>query len=262
MSKYRLISESKQADHAMYEKEILESIDHPFIVKFEQFSQDKRCIYMIQEFINGGEFLTLLTQKRRLDSSSAKFFSCQVALTLQYLHKNNVIYRDLKPENMLVDRSGYLRLIDFGLSKKLYSKTMTICGTPYYIAPEVLKNKGYSFEADWFSFGIFIYETLIGRVPFDGANSMEVFSSILYDKVRFPKNFNEDARNLISGLLRKDPTKRYTGRKVLNHKFFSKIDTEAMLKKNLEPPFFPTVKNASDTSNFKKFKISMLNEDN
>ena len=161
MSKSGLLQQ-KQADHAKNEKKILSQVDHPFLVKFEGFSQDSRRIYMIQEFVNGGEFLTLLKQKTRLDIPSAKFFAAQITLCLEYLHKNNIIYRDLKPENMLVDRAGYLKLIDFGLSKKIDSKTYTICGTPHYIAPEVLKNKGYSFESDWFSFGVFLYETLVG----------------------------------------------------------------------------------------------------
>lgn len=125
MSKHGLI-EQKQADHARNEKELFEKLDHPFIVKFEAFEQDYRCIYLIQEFIRGGEFLTLLKQKKRLDVDSARFFVAQIVSIFHYLHKNNIIYRDLKPENMLVDSTGYIKIIDFGLSKKIYSKTYTV----------------------------------------------------------------------------------------------------------------------------------------
>mmetsp|Transcript_10880 Transcript_10880/g.12339 ORF Transcript_10880/g.12339 Transcript_10880/m.12339 type:complete len:256 (+) Transcript_10880:46-813(+) len=185
MSKYSLI-EQKQADHAKSERDILSSIDHPFLVKLEKFEQDSRRIYMVQEFVNGGEFMTLLRQKKRLDISSGKFFAAQTVLCLEYLHKNNIIYRDLKPENMLVDRDGYLKIIDFGLSKKIDSRTYTICGTPHYIAPEVLKNEGYSFESDWFSFGVFLYETFTGSMPFDGATPIDVFRAIINSEVKFP----------------------------------------------------------------------------
>lgn len=137
MSKYGLIKE-KQADHARNEKEILETLDHPFIVKMRSFDQDSQCIYITQEFIRGGEFLTLLRQKQVLSIDTSRFFISQITLMLEYLHENNVMYRDLKPENILVDKSGYLKVIDFGLSKKVYSKTYTVCGTPHYIAPEVL----------------------------------------------------------------------------------------------------------------------------
>lgn len=125
MSKYGLIKE-KQADHAKNEKEILESINHPFIVSLKTFEQDSRYIYLIQEFIRGGEFLTLLKQKARLEIDISAFFASQMVLFLEYMHENNIVYRDMKPENMLIDKDGYLKIIDFGLSKRVYSKTYTI----------------------------------------------------------------------------------------------------------------------------------------
>lgn len=159
MSKYGLLKE-KQADHARNEKEIIEAINHPFIVDFKAFDQDSKCIYLIQEFIRGGEFLTLLKQKRVLDIDTSRFFISQIVLMIDYLHSNNIMYRDLKPENILVDKSGYLKVIDFGLSKKVYSKTYTICGTPHYIAPEIVLGEGYDKSADWYSMGVMLYEML------------------------------------------------------------------------------------------------------
>lgn len=116
MSKSGLIKE-KQADHAKSEKEILETISHPFIVDMKAFEQDSKCIYIIQEFVRGGEFLTLLKQKRVLDIDTSIFFVAQIVLVLEYLHENDIIYRDLKPENLLVSKTGYFKIIDFGLSK-------------------------------------------------------------------------------------------------------------------------------------------------
>lgn len=263
MSKYELLRQ-KQADHAKNELEILKKLNHPFLVKFEEFEQDDRCVYFMQEFINGGEFLMLLKQKVRLDVPSTKFFAAQIALALDHMHSKNIIYRDLKPENMLIDRQGYLKIIDFGLSKKIYMKTYTICGTPHYIAPEVLMGKGYSFEADWFSFGVVLYEVLFGCMPFDGRTPDDVFKKIIDPKYkpRFPSDFDSDAIALIKGLLRRDPSKRYGSKKVLKSKFFERLQMDEILEKSLEPPFFPTVTDEHDTSNFNKVKVSILNKDN
>jgi serine/threonine protein kinase len=261
MSKYGLIQQ-KQSDHAKYEVDIISKIENPFCVKLEKFEQDERCIYLIQEFINGGEFLTLLKQKKRLDIPSGKFFAAQMILALEYMHQNSIIYRDLKPENMLIDFSGYLKIIDFGLAKKVYGKTYTICGTPHYIAPEVLLNKGYGPEADWFSFGVVLYEMFTGLMPFEGDAQMDIFKSIINDKPKFPSSFDRDIVTLIKGLIRKDPTKRYGANKVKSHEFFKRVNFEHIEKKSIEPPFFPTVKSENDTSNFKTIKAPMLNKDN
>ena len=161
----------------------------------------------------------------------ARFFAGQIMLTFGHLHKLNIIYRDLKPENMLVERDGYLKIVDFGLSKKIFGKTLTICGTPHYIAPEVLTQEGYSFEADWYTLGVVLYEMIVGRPPFDAATHKELFSMILKEKVRFPKDIDPDAKSVISGLLRKDPSKRYGFKKLLKHDFFKNIDLKLLKKK-------------------------------
>lgn len=231
-------------------------------MKLEKFEQDERCIYLIQDFVNGGEFLTLLKQKRRLDIPSGKFFAAQITLALEYLHQNSIIYRDLKPENMLVDRAGYLKIIDFGLAKKSYGKTYTICGTPHYIAPEVLQNKGYGQEADWFSFGVVLYEMFIGMMPFTGESPMEVLNSIVNDKPKLPSSLGKETVSLIKGLLIKDPTKRYGASKVKSHDFFKRLNFDQIERKALEPPFFPTVDSADDTRNFKTIKTPMLTKEN
>jgi serine/threonine protein kinase len=263
MSKYGLIKE-KQADHARNEKEILETLDHPFIVKMRSFDQDSQCIYITQEFIRGGEFLTLLRQKQVLSIDTSRFFISQITLMLEYLHENNVMYRDLKPENILVDKSGYLKVIDFGLSKKVYSKTYTVCGTPHYIAPEVLWGEGYDKSADWYSMGVMLYEMLCGQTPHNGENTMELFRSIVKDTIKYPANLDKKAKRLLKSLLNKDPSKRICNnqRDIKTCSFFKSIDFDAILNRELEPPFFPSVRSDDDTSNFKKFKVSMLSTDN
>lgn len=261
MSKHGLIQQ-KQADHAKNEKEILESLSHPFIVEMKAFEQDSRCIYLIQEFIRGGEFLTLLKQKTRLDIDSSRFFASQIVLLLKHLHANNIVYRDLKPENMLVDKTGYLKIIDFGLSKKVYSKTYTICGTPHYIAPEILLQKGYGTAVDWYSFGVVLYEMLIGVPPFDAENHMDLFKKIVNEKVKFPSNLDKKAVKLLKNLLRKDPSKRWGVEEVMKCSFFERTNFDMMLNKSLEPPYFPSVTSDGDTSNFKKIKTPMLSKEN
>lgn len=266
MSKKGLIME-KQVDHAKSEVEILSSLSHPFIVNMYAFEQDSRYIYLIQEFIRGGEFLTLLNQKRCLDVDTTRFFSSQIVLVLEYLHSNNIVYRDLKPENMLVDKSGYLKIIDFGLSKKIYSKTYTICGTPHYIAPEILLGEGYDNSVDWYSLGVMLYEMMVGMPPHVANDTMSLFKKIINDKVKFPSNIDPKAKRLIKSLLKKDPSRRICNKSagiegIKNCGFFKGIDFNAIHDKDLEPPFFPSVESDRDTSNFKKIKVPMLNKDN
>lgn len=261
MSKYGLIKE-KQADHAKNELEIFRSLDHPFIVNYRSFEQDSRCIYMVQDFVRGGEFYTLLKQKQRLDVDATRFFAAQLVIFFGYLHSNKIVYRDLKPENILVDKTGYLKVIDFGLSKKIYKKTYTICGTPHYIAPEILKQEGYSFETDWYTLGVVLYEILTGLLPFNGETHNDLFNNITNGKLRFPLNFDKDAKRLIIGLMKKDPTERYGLSKIMGSKFFKDVDFDKIKNRNLEPPYFPSVKKDGDTSNFKDIKVSMLNSEN
>lgn len=163
---------------------------------------------------------------------------------------------------MLVDKNGYLKFIDFGLSKRIDSQTYTVCGTPHYLAPEILLGKGYSYSADLYSFGVVLYEMLVGIPPLDGDNHAELFQKIVHDKVKYPSDLDRRAKKLLKGLLHKDPSKRFTLEDIADSKFFSKINFNHILSKTLEPPFFPSVKSDDDTSNFKKIKIAMLNKDN
>ncbi|CAI2387622.1 unnamed protein product [Moneuplotes crassus] len=268
VSKYSLLK-NKQQEHAKREREIMPQLDHPFIVKLKKFSQDKRCIYFIQEFVNGGEFKTFVKRNRRLNKElyQGSFYAAQIAMTLSYLHSEGIIYRDLKPENMMMDQQGYLKLIDFGLSKKITGdgrsgKTMTMCGTPNYIAPEVILNKGYSFQADWWSFGVVLYEIFYGQMPFEGDTPFDLCKSIIKDKPNFSKKIDDKLNLLIKGLLRKDPRKRYGAKKILENKFFKDTDYKAIFTKDMEAPFRPSVESSNDTKYFKKIMFPKVNEAN
>ncbi len=156
----------KQVEHMLSEKSILETLDHPFIVQMKGSFQDELYLYMVLEYIVGGEFFTHLRKAGRLDNSTSKFYSAQIVTVFEYLHSMDFVYRDLKPENLLLDDKGDLKITDFGFAKKVQFKTYTLCGTPEYIAPEVLLNQGHGKGVDWWTLGILLFEMLAGQPPF------------------------------------------------------------------------------------------------
>lgn len=201
-------------------------------------------------------------RNRRLDVDCSRFFCSQIVLFLSYMHKENIVYRDLKPENMLVDKDGYLKIIDFGLSKKIYSKTYTVCGTPHYIAPEILLGQGYDTSADVYSFGVVLYEMIVGTTPFVADSQAELFTKIVNSKVKYPSNIDHKVKRLLKKMLEKDPSKRITIDAIKSNSFFAQVNFAKILDKTCEPPFFPSVKSDEDTSNFKKVGTPMLNSEN
>jgi len=191
----------QQVEHMLSEKAILMEIDHPFIVNCEASFQDPAYLYLSLEFIVGGEFFTHLRKAGRLDNNASKFYSAQITAIFEYLHGKDIIYRDLKPENLLLDQTGYLKITDFGFAKKVAFKTYTLCGTPEYIAPEVLLNKGHGKGVDWWTLGILSYEMLAGQPPFVDDDPMGIYQQILAGKISFPRFFERNAKSLIKKLL-------------------------------------------------------------
>ncbi len=169
------IIKMKQVDHIMNENNILASIDHPFIIMMDSFTQDDRYLYLIIEFVRGGEMFTYLRGIGKFEPKQAQFYSSQVVCMFEYLHSKNIIYRDLKPENILIDHRGYLKLTDFGFAKIVDSRTYTLCGTPEYLAPEMLLNKGHGKPVDWWTFGILLYEMIAGIDPFSDEDPMLIY---------------------------------------------------------------------------------------
>jgi len=252
----------QQVEHMIWEKTILEAADHPFIVFLTTTFQDQRHLYMVLEYVVGGEFFTHLRNAGRLDAVSAKFYSAQVALIFEYLHEQDFIYRDLKPENLLLDKAGYIKITDFGFAKRVVFKTYTLCGTPEYIAPEVLLNKGHGKGVDWWTLGILMYEMMVGQPPFVDDDPMGIYQQILNGKLNFPRFIERDAKSLIKKLLVADLTKRFGCLKggasdIKKHKFFTGLDCTSLVNRELSAPVIPLVKDDTDTSNFDPYPDSV-----
>jgi len=252
----------QQVEHMISEKQILLALDHPFIVRLAVTFQDPKYLYMVLEYIVGGEFFTHLRKAGRFDHLTARFYAAQIVLVFEYMHQFDYIYRDLKPENLLLDRSGYLKITDFGFAKKVPFKTYTLCGTPEYIAPEVLLNKGHGKGVDWWTLGILLYEMMVGQPPFVDDDPMGIYQLILAGKVRFPRYFDHDAKSLVKKLLVADLTKRYGCLKggaeyVQKHKWFEGLDWTAIKERKAVPPIVPVVSSESDTSNFDPYPDSL-----
>jgi serine/threonine protein kinase len=209
-SKYGLIK-GAQEGHLHNEIELMSQMDHPLILKMKGVSQDKRIIYMYVEFIESGDLMRVLNHYKKLPIAMSIFYAAQIVLCFEYIHSKNMLFRDLKPENVLVTKDGYLKLADFGFIKRLNrgEKTYTFCGTPEYIAPEIISNGGYSSAVDWYSLGIMIYELLYGRPPYMANDPMDIFKMVLTDKILFPKDFDPNAKSIVKHLCHHDLSKRY-----------------------------------------------------
>ncbi|KAM5364738.1 hypothetical protein ACJZ2D_011389 [Fusarium nematophilum] len=250
----------KQVEHTNDERRMLSDVKHPFLITLWGTFQDIKNIYMVMDFVEGGELFSLLRKSGRFPNPVAKFYAAEVTLALEYLHSKNIIYRDLKPENLLLDRHGHLKITDFGFAKRVPDKTWTLCGTPDYLAPEVVSNKGYNKSVDWWSLGILIYEMLCGYTPFwDSGSPMKIYENILKGKVKYPAYVNADAQNLLERLITADLTKRlgnlYGGPgDVKNHPWFSEVTWDRLARKDIDAPYTPPVKaGAGDASQFDRY---------
>lgn len=243
----------KQVTHTKSEKNILMKIQHPFIVNLNYAFQTKDKLYMILDYINGGELFFHLKKEGRFAESRVKLYAAEIASALDHLHNLDIVYRDLKPENILLDSEGHICITDFGLSKQIESSegTHTFCGTPEYLAPEVLKGQGHGTPVDWWSLGTLLFEMLTGLPPFYAQNVNVMYTKILSGELKFPAYISENAKSLLEGLLIRDPEKRLGtngGTEVKNHPWFGDIDWDKLVRKEIDPPFKPKVKSVDDTS--------------
>ena len=255
------ILKSKQADHISNEIKILSMIDHPFVITFGGFTQDDRNLYLALDLINGGELFTYLRGVGRFPVDQARIYIAQIILIFDYLHNKNIIYRDLKPENILIHKSGFLKLTDFGFAKIVEGRTYTLCGTPEYLAPEIILNKGHGKPVDWWTCGILLYEMIAGIDPFSDDDPMMVYQKILKGKIKFPSGFDSNAKSLIKHLLDSDLTKRYGNLKngvkdITGHRFFKNLEWDKLLRKEIPPPYVPKVKSNDNISNFSAYPDS------
>ncbi|KAI0216531.1 cGMP-dependent protein kinase 1 [Lamellibrachia satsuma] len=214
---------------------------------------------MVMESCLGGELWTLLRDKGTFDDSTTRFYTGCVVEAFAYLHGKGIVYRDLKPENLLIDHRGYIKLVDFGFAKKIGHgrKTWTFCGTPEYVAPEIILNKGHDLSADLWSLGILMFELLTGGPPFSASDPMKTYNIILkgIDAIDFPRKITKNAQNLIRKVCRENPCERLgygrSGVKdIQKHKWFEGFNWDGLRKGTLKPPYVPTIKGPTDTSNF------------
>ena len=265
----------KQQDHTKTERILLANIKSPFIVNLYYAFQDQYKLYFIQEFMQGGELFFHLQKEKKFNSEKTKFYTIEILLALEDIHKNNMIYRDLKPENILFDKNGHIKLTDFGLSKILNEKkAYTICGTPEYLAPEILSNEGYEKSVDFFSLGCLMYEMLFGKSPYKNSNNTNDNNNnnilnITNNKIpQMPDYFNFSEKDIITKLLNPNPKKRlgYGDNGIDNikkHFYFNNINWDDYRNKKINAPFVPKLKNQFDLSNFdRQFTLENIFDDN
>ena len=247
-----------QVESTILEKKILQTLDHPFLVGMVFCFQTEERIYFIMPFVRGGELFQHLRSEKFFKEDKARFYAASIGIALDYLHNNGIIYRDIKPENILIGEDGYLKLIDFGMAKMVQGneKATSFCGTPEYLAPEIITGEGHNRAADWWSYGILIFEMLCGIPPFYCENTERMYDLITNAELRFPKRIplSDNAKDLIKKLLVKKQDKRLGVNKgfeeIKAHPFFQGFDFEALLNKKMEPPFIPTLHGKLDVGNF------------
>ncbi|KAG2180637.1 hypothetical protein INT44_003644 [Umbelopsis vinacea] len=276
----------KQVEHINSEKQILSYVKFPFIVNLYCTFQDDRNLYMMLEYVVGGELFSHLRRAGRFTTDITRFYASEILLAVEYLHSKDIIYRDLKPENLLLDHRGHIKITDFGFAKTVLDRTWTLCGTPEYLgksfplsccimthvkiltlllysfldklAPEIIQSKGHGKAVDWWAMGILIFEMLAGYPPFYDDNSFGIYEKILAGKVMFPAHFDPYAKDLLKRLLVGDRSRRLGNLKggaedVKRHKWFRGVDWFGLLEKKVQAPIVPPYRHPGDTSNFEKY---------
>ncbi|KAF2860417.1 serine/threonine-protein kinase YPK2/YKR2 [Piedraia hortae CBS 480.64] len=250
----------KQVEHVRNERNILAKVaGHPFITTMVTSFQDPETLYMLLDYCPGGEVFSYLRRAKRFNEPTARFYAAEVVLIFEFLHeKEGIAYRDLKPENILIDAEGHLKLVDFGFAKRINRETYTLCGTPEYLAPEVIRNTGHGTSVDWWALGILIYEFLVGQPPFWDQNPMKIYEQIVQGKLRFPSAMPELARDIISQLCQADVSKRLGNVKggagtVRSHPWFEGIDWDALYHRQMQGPIVPHLTGPDDTRNFDEY---------
>ncbi|KAF8443826.1 Pkinase-domain-containing protein [Boletus edulis BED1] len=255
--KAHIASRPGEITHILAERTVLALVNNPFIVPLKFSFQNPDKLYLVMSFVNGGELFYHLQREGKFDQDRSRFYAAELLCALEHLHSFNVVYRDLKPENILLDYTGHIALCDFGLCKLNMSeteKTNTFCGTPEYIAPELLESQGYTKTVDWWTLGVLLYEMMTGLPPFYDENVNTMYQRILMDPLVFPSDISTEAKSVMTGLLQRDPTRRLGangGEEIKKHPFFAKyVDWNLLLQKKIQPPFKPSVESVLDVANF------------
>ncbi|KAK6480369.1 ribosomal protein S6 kinase alpha-6 isoform X1 [Huso huso] len=237
------------------ERDILVEVNHPFIVKLHYAFQTEGKLYLILDFLRGGDVFTRLSKEVMFTEEDVKFYLAELALALDHLHNLGIVYRDLKPENILLDEAGHIKLTDFGLSKESVDqdkKAYSFCGTVEYMAPEVVNRRGHTQSADWWSLGVLMFEMLTGTLPFQGKDRNETMSMILKAKLGMPQFLSSEAQSLLRMLFKRNPANRLGAgsdgvEEIKRHAFFSTIDWNKLYRGEIQPPFKPAAGKPDDT---------------
>ncbi|KPU77441.1 uncharacterized protein Dana_GF19394, isoform C [Drosophila ananassae] len=254
-----VVLEDDDVDSTLIERKVLAlGTKHPYLCHLFCTFQTESHLFFVMEYLNGGDLMFHIQESGRFSEERARFYGAEIISGLKFLHKKGIIYRDLKLDNVLLDYEGHVRIADFGMCKlQIYlDKTAdSFCGTPDYMAPEIIKGEKYNQNVDWWSFGVLLYEMLIGQSPFSGCDEDELFWSICNEIPWFPVYISAEATGILKGLLEKDYTKRIgsqysTAGDIADHIFFRPIDWGLLEKRQIEPPFKPQVKHPLDTQYF------------
>ncbi|XP_046464967.1 atypical protein kinase C isoform X1 [Neodiprion pinetum] len=266
--KKALVTDDEDIDWVQTEKHVFETAsNHPFLVGLHSCFQTPSRLFFVIEFVRGGDLMFHMQRQRRLPEEHARFYAAEISLALNFLHNKGIIYRDLKLDNVLLDHEGHVKLTDYGMCKEGVREgdtTATFCGTPNYIAPEILRGEDYSFSVDWWALGVLLYEMLAGRSPFDIAGASEnpdqntedyLFQVILQKTIRIPRSLSVKAASVLKGFLSKDPVERlgcgsYGFFDIAGHSFFKAIDWDMLEQKQVTPPYKPRLDSDRDLANF------------
>lgn len=255
----------RQVEHVNAERHILSRIRHPFVVDLFATFQDSLNIYMLMSYVPGGELFTHLRRAHKFTPDVTRFYLANIILALIYLHSFNIIYRDLKPENLLLDPCGYLRLTDFGFAKVVDDRTWTLCGTPEYLAPEIIQSEGHGKAADWWACGILCYEMLVGYPPFFDETPYGIYDKILKGNVHWPRNMDRLSKELIQAFLHPDRSERLGNmiggpQDILEHPWFRGVDWGALERREIKAPIIPHTTSLDDTRHFLHLPFPSLHD--
>ncbi|KAJ5494974.1 cAMP-dependent protein kinase catalytic subunit 3 [Penicillium diatomitis] len=260
----------KQVEHVRNERKTLATVvGHPFITNLVASFSDEQHLYMLLDYCAGGEIFTYLRRAKSFDEETSKFYAAEITMTIEFLHDcHGVAYRDLKPENILIDADGHIQLVDFGFAKTVDNReTYTLCGTPEYLAPEVIHNSGHGLAVDWWALGILIYEFLVGQPPFWDQNPLHIYEQIVDGHIKFPKDMSPAAQNIISCLCKTNPSERLGhisggSTRVKSHPFFEGVAWDDLFYRRVKGPIIPRLSHPADTSNFEEYPDSDIRNQN